>query len=175
VITVTDDQLQAISSSIPVGVADEVNRCLVAANCITHLRAAMLIGQMVVESNFFRATVEIGGARQRYAPFYGRGWLQLTWLKSYAACGQALGLDLVNNPDLVLSHNADVVGWYWNTNNLNNYADVGDADGCSTRINGPRITPQSLALRKKYYDRACSVLSGTHTDDATCTDSLPCS
>jgi putative chitinase len=34
--------------------------------------------------------------------YYGRGPVQLTWKANYDKMGKALGLDLVNNPDLVL-------------------------------------------------------------------------
>jgi predicted chitinase len=38
----------------------------------------------------------------RYYPYYGRGFVQLTWSGNYAAAGERLGMDLVNNPDLAL-------------------------------------------------------------------------
>ena len=38
----------------------------------------------------------------RYFPFYGRGYVQLTWEFNYRAYGYILGLDLVKNPDLAL-------------------------------------------------------------------------
>lgn len=31
--------------------------------------------------------------------FYGRGYVQLTWAENYKAMGQALGIDLYNDPD----------------------------------------------------------------------------
>ncbi|HEY9852945.1 MAG TPA: penicillin-insensitive murein endopeptidase [Leptolyngbyaceae cyanobacterium] len=38
----------------------------------------------------------------RYYPFYGRGYVQLTWDYNYRKYSDLLGLDLVNNPDLVM-------------------------------------------------------------------------
>lgn len=35
----------------------------------------------------------------RYWPFYGRGFVQLTWGFNYEAYTEILGVDLVNNPD----------------------------------------------------------------------------
>lgn len=35
--------------------------------------------------------------------YYGRGFVQLTWYENYAAMGKQLGLDLLNNPDLLLT------------------------------------------------------------------------
>jgi predicted chitinase len=38
----------------------------------------------------------------RYYPFYGRGYVQLTWDYNYQNYSTLLGLDLVNQPDLVM-------------------------------------------------------------------------
>jgi len=39
-------------------------------------------------------------ANLRYAPFWGRGYVQLTWDYNYRAYGEALGVELVNNAHL---------------------------------------------------------------------------
>jgi glycosyl hydrolase family 19 (putative chitinase) len=41
-------------------------------------------------------------ANLRYFPYYGRGFVQLTWLPNYQKMGQFLHLDLVNFPDLAM-------------------------------------------------------------------------
>ncbi len=38
----------------------------------------------------------------RYYPYYGRGFVQLTWRENYKKYGKIMGLDLVGNPDLAL-------------------------------------------------------------------------
>jgi len=38
----------------------------------------------------------------RYYPFYGRGFIQITWKKNYQIFSDILGVDLVYNPDLCL-------------------------------------------------------------------------
>jgi len=52
------------------------------------------------------------------AAYYGRGPIQLSWNFNYKAAGDALGLDLLNNPWLV-QNDASVAWktglWYWNT------------------------------------------------------------
>ncbi|MFI9324200.1 glycoside hydrolase family 19 protein [Kitasatospora aureofaciens] len=54
------------------------------------------------------------------AVYYGRGPIQLSWNFNYKAAGDALGLDLLNHPDLVQTDPAVAwkTGlWYWNTQN----------------------------------------------------------
>ncbi|MFF1926177.1 glycoside hydrolase family 19 protein [Streptomyces sp. NPDC058221] len=52
------------------------------------------------------------------AAYYGRGPIQLSWNFNYKAAGDALGIDLLNNPYLV-EQDAAVAWktglWYWNT------------------------------------------------------------
>jgi peptidoglycan L-alanyl-D-glutamate endopeptidase CwlK len=57
---------------------------------------------------------EYGGKQARYAPYYGRGYIQLTWQGNYEAAGAALGLDLVNNPDLAMEpqNAARIMAWF---------------------------------------------------------------
>lgn len=38
----------------------------------------------------------------RYWPWYGRGFIQLTWEENYIKAGKKLGLDLTTNPDKVM-------------------------------------------------------------------------
>lgn len=38
----------------------------------------------------------------RYYPYYGRGFVQVTWKENYRKFGDLLGIDLVSNPDLAL-------------------------------------------------------------------------
>jgi len=50
--------------------------------------------------------------------YYGRGWTQLTWSCNYLHAGQALGYDLLNNPDWVATNpniSAQTAAWYWAT------------------------------------------------------------
>ena len=52
--------------------------------------------------------------------YYGRGPVQLSWNYNYKAAGDALGIDLLNNPRLVQTDSAVAwkTGlWYWNTQN----------------------------------------------------------
>ena len=70
--------------------------------------------------------------------YRGRGLIQLTGKSNYEACGEALGVDLVENPDLVATpqYAALSAGWFWNKNKLNAYADKNDMEGLTKKING---------------------------------------
>lgn len=79
---------------------------------------------------------EASGDGWRYR---GRGPIQLTGRRNYAAAGKELGLPLVDKPDLVLdpSVGARVAGWFWKTSGCNPLADADDVDGITVRVNGP--------------------------------------
>lgn len=64
--------------------ADDAMR---AAGITTRQGAACLVAQCMVESAYFRTTREIGGSKARYAPYYGRGFIQVTWRDNYAKFG----------------------------------------------------------------------------------------
>lgn len=73
--------------------------------------------------------------------YRGRGAKQLTGLDNYKRCGEALGLDLLGNPDLLLEPMpaARSAGWFWKTNKLSVYADKEDLEGMTKKINGGLI------------------------------------
>eukprot|EP01025_Chloroclados_australasicus_P027180 TRINITY_DN26981_c0_g1_i2.p1 TRINITY_DN26981_c0_g1~~TRINITY_DN26981_c0_g1_i2.p1 ORF type:complete len:452 (-),score=37.67 TRINITY_DN26981_c0_g1_i2:270-1625(-) len=73
--------------------------------------------------------------------YYGRGPIQLTWVCNYQAAGDALGIDLVNDPDLITSD--DVIAWktalwYWFTgsDSPHQYALQNNFAGTTKAING---------------------------------------
>lgn len=57
--------------------------------------------------------------------YRGRGIIQLTGKDAYKACGDAIGVDLVSNPDLVATPEYAALsgGWYWNKRGLNSLCD----------------------------------------------------
>ncbi|MEB3190457.1 MAG: glycoside hydrolase family 19 protein [Snowella sp.] len=50
----------------------------------------------------YKPIAEYGGRRKHYAPYYGRGYVQLTWKYNYEKYSAVVGEDLVNNPDLAM-------------------------------------------------------------------------
>lgn len=49
---------------------------------------------------------EMGGEKylrsKKYYPYYGRGYVQLTWIDNYRKASNVFGVDFVKNPDLVM-------------------------------------------------------------------------
>ncbi|ELY2508850.1 glycoside hydrolase family 19 protein [Cronobacter sakazakii] len=70
--------------------------------------------------------------------YRGRGLKQITFKANYEECGKALGLNLVDSPDLLLQdkYAALSAGWFWKANGCNQFADAGDVNGLTRRING---------------------------------------
>mgnify|MGYP000302992858 FL=1 len=70
--------------------------------------------------------------------YRGRGLKQITFKANYEDCGKALGLNLVDSPDLLLQdkYAALSAGWFWKANGCNQFADAGDVNGLTRRING---------------------------------------
>lgn len=81
--------------------------------------------------------------------YRGRGLIQLTFKDNYRACGEALGIDLAANPDVLnLPLNAAMAAaWYWQAHGCNALADKGDFAGITRAINGGlNGLPARLAL-----------------------------
>ncbi|WP_312406540.1 glycoside hydrolase family 19 protein [Pseudomonas rhodesiae] len=138
-------------------------------------RVAAFIAQVGHESGQFRCVREIWGPTTQQAgyegradlgntqkgdgsKFRGRGLIQITGRANYSACGEALGLDLISNPELLElpQHAAMSAGWFWSTKGLNTLADQGQFAKITRRINGG-LTGQDD--RQALYDKALKVLA----------------
>lgn len=97
---------------------------------------------------------EASGDGWRYR---GRGLIQITGHDNYTACGTALSLDLIAQPELLEQPGpaARSAAWFWHRNGLNAFADVGDIETITRRINGGLI---GLDDRRDCYVRACAAL-----------------
>lgn len=88
----------------------------------------------------------------------GRGLIQLTGTDNYKACSKALNIDLMKNPDLIVS-NAEVcvktACWFWSSKRLNEWADKDDIITITKKINGGY---NGLEDRTKILNTAKKVL-----------------
>ena len=138
-------------------------------------RAAAFIAQVGHESGQLRYVREIWGPTAQQAgyegradlgntvkgdgsKYRGRGLIQITGRTNYAACGEALGLDLLSKPELLElpQHAAMSAAWFWSMKGLNTLADQGQFMKLTRRINGG-LTGQTD--RQALYDKALEVLA----------------
>lgn len=88
--------------------------------------------------------------------YRGRGAIQLTGKSNYKLMRQDLAVDTINNPDWVTTPEGAILssGWFWNKNTLNRWADKGDVETTTRKINGGT---NGLASRKKLYRKALHI------------------
>jgi putative chitinase len=96
--------------------------------------------------------------------FRGRGLIQITGRNNYRLTGQALGLDLLGNPDLLLRPEAAArsAALWWSTNGCAPLAEAADWVRLSKRINQGNADapgePHGLADRLARINRVLAVL-----------------
>ena len=97
---------------------------------------------------------EASGDGWRYC---GRGLIQLTGKDNYTAFADSIGITPEEVSDYVQTFEgaAQSACWFWETNNLNKWADQGDIETLTRKINGGTI---GIEDRKKHYAHALHVL-----------------
>ncbi len=175
-------QLTQIMPKLPASKAqqylDHLNSAMNEGEINTPLRIAAFLAQLGHESLDLKYFGEIWGptsAQKDYEPpgsrakrlgntqpgdgykFRGRGPIQLTGRSNYRAASKALNLDLENNPDLASDPDVAfrVAVWFWNSRNLNKYADLRNFDAITYRINGGDNGKED---RDRRYKKAKEVL-----------------
>lgn len=95
----------------------------------------------------------------KYYPFYGRGYVQLTWKNNYQKYSDLLGVDMVKNPDRALDSNIAlfvlVHGFKtgtFTTRKITDYINLNKTDFLNARrcINGMDQASKIAALAAKY-------------------------
>jgi predicted chitinase len=128
----------------------------------TPLRIAAFLAQVAHESGNFNYVEEIASgsayefrkdlgnlefiavqiAHQNHSTtgvFYkGRGLIQITGYYNYKACGEALGIDIIHSPVMLTDplYATLSAGWFWDSHELNVFADHKTFDTITRRING---------------------------------------
>ena len=136
----------------------------------TPARQAAFLAQIGHESGGLYWTAEIWGptkAQLRYegradlgnvepgdgVKFKGRGLIQVTGRANYSAVGDALGVDLLERPELLEGRElaARSAAWFWKTHGLNELADAGEFEKITRKINGGL---NGYAQRLALYEKA---------------------
>lgn len=159
--------------------APVLNAAMVKFDIVTPHRQAMFLAQIGHESGQLRYVRELGGdsylskydtgtLAQRLGntpeadgdgqKYCGRGLIQITGRSNYKRCGEVLGLDLLNHPELLElpEHAASSAAWFWHQAGLNRPADRGEFNLVTRRINGGL---NGLDDRLKLWARAREVLA----------------
>lgn len=119
----------------------------------TRERISAFLAQIGHESGSLNWWREFGGENARYAPYYGRGPMQLTWSANYEEFANESGYDAWNFPDIVATTTLigmESAGWFWYghaiphqggdpVGNLNPWADIAtweSFDWITEAING---------------------------------------
>jgi len=171
---ITDDMLRNIMPNLPAAKRQlylpYLNQAMREFEIVTYLRASAFLAQLAHESAEFRYFEEIASGKAYEGrkdlgntqpgdgvKYKGHGPIQITGRANHAACGKALGLDLINNPTLITQPpNAfRSAGWFWDTRGLNALADQRLFKAITKKINGGF---NGLADRQKYYDRALRII-----------------
>jgi putative chitinase len=138
---------------------------MTAASIDTPERIAAFLAQLAHESGEFRYMEEIadGSAYEGDTDlgntepgdgvkFKGHGPIQITGRANHAACGKALGIDLIAEPRLICTpvYGTASACWFWNSRKLSLLADRGWFREITRRINGGYT---GLADRVAYWQR----------------------
>jgi len=91
--------------------------------------------------------------------YHGRGLIQLTGKDNYTLCGDALMLDLLRDPEILLTPQGAALsaGWFWKKHGLNECAEAKQYELMTKRINGGNL---GLEDRIAKIDAAVNVLVG---------------
>lgn len=117
----------------------------------TDLRVCHFFAQAAVETDWFKTLQEYASGREYEGRrdlgniypgdgerYKGRGIFQVTGRHNYETVGKKMGLDLINNPELLLDPRNAV--WsaliYWQSRNMNAIADRDDIEKASLAVNG---------------------------------------
>jgi putative chitinase len=89
--------------------------------------------------------------------YCGRGLIQLTGKENYSWFAASLEMPVEDVPEYLATFEGAVQSacWFWETNNLNQWADKDDILTLTKRINGGTI---GLEDRKKHYEHAKHIL-----------------
>ena len=100
---------------------------------VDHETGGLVYINEIDQSGDYCASESYGCPAGTYA-YYGRGPLQISWNFNYEAAGQAIGQDLLDNPDLVATNSTiswETALWYWMTD-----TGPGTMTGHNAMVNG---------------------------------------
>lgn len=141
-------------------------QCLEALGIGDDLTQVAALATIAVETGFtFKPIKEFDNKdhtylkSKKYYPYFGRGYVQITWDYNYKAYGKLLGIDLVNNPDLALQPDvaAFILAAYFRDKHIDKAAAASDWRRVRTVVNGGL---NGFVEFKGCVDRLLSAMNG---------------
>lgn len=88
--------------------------------------------------------------------FIGKGIFQITGRSNYEKLSKETGIDFVNKPELLLEEANSLIAaiWFWNSRNLNKYADNNDTLSISKSINLGSANSKNIPKHAKERQEA---------------------
>ncbi|EEA01120.1 glycoside hydrolase family 19 [Burkholderia sp. H160] len=96
--------------------------------------------------------------------YRGSGLIQLTFKENFARAGEAIGVDLVGNPDLVRNDAATaalVSAWYWQSHGCNELADANNFSAITAQINPAHAGETGRQEAFQLASNALNAMPGT--------------
>ena len=90
--------------------------------------------------------------------YRGRGPIQITLKGNYTALQKGSGLQVLNDPDMLLRKPEGAMSscWYWHSRNLNRFADANQFETLVGKINAAKL---GLAGRREYLQKAIKIFA----------------
>ncbi|WP_271411944.1 hypothetical protein [Pseudomonas sp. Q1-7] len=166
---ITKDEMRRISPESSETAIDahlsSINQGFNRFGIVTCRQKAHFLAQVLHESDKLYAVREYGGEDAAYAPWFGRGLLQLTFRANYEKYGAYVGDDVVSSDlarDKVAAPPHAALSAFWFYAKYKNLVSVAESDDLimlTARINGGF---NGYDERLKHFNSASKVLGGGH-------------
>jgi putative chitinase len=126
---------------------------------IAHESGGLKYVRELASGDAYEGRKDLGNTHPGDGPkFRGHGLIQITGRANHQECGDALGLDLIEHPELLEepTNACRSAAWFWKKKGLNELADADNFRVITIRINGG---VNGMADRLKYWARAQEVLA----------------
>ena len=169
---VTSEQLTAMGfKNVTKNMVFELNLTLKIYDITSTERISHFLAQCAIESGWGANLIEAGYLssknqmayleKQKYYPYYGAGYIQLTWEYNYSAFAKAMNDPkiLSAGPEYVAANYAwRAAGWFWSNNNLNLRIDNGaTVKDITLRVNGAYASPATIKERENAYNKILKI------------------
>lgn len=126
---------------------------------IAHESGSLNYTQEIASGQAYEGRKDLGNTVPGYGKTYkGRGLIQITGFFNYKEAGKALGVDLINHPELLEGPEfaSMSAAWWWSSHGLNDLADKEMFSAITKVINGGY---NGIGDREDFYKRAKQIIN----------------